>query len=64
MALTVEEKKELLADHIDPDFLVEVLDISTAELANAFEDKLLDSWDKFYYLEEDMVDDYQQEEEI
>lgn len=63
MALTLEEKKELLVDHIDPDFLVEVLNIDTADLANAFEDKILDCWDKFEYLEEDLTYDDQQEEE-
>lgn len=63
MSLTLEEKKELLVDHIDPDFLVEVLNIDTAELADAFEDRILECWDKFMYLEEGLTYDDQQEEE-
>jgi hypothetical protein len=63
MPLTLEEKKELLVDHIDPDFLVEVLNIGTAELADVFEDKILDNWTLFEYLEGDLISDYQQAEE-
>lgn len=52
--LTMEERKELIVDNIDPDLLVEILDISTEDLLTAFEDKVLDQWDsKFQYLEEE-----------
>lgn len=51
--LTPEERKEKIIDHIDPDFLVEVLDISTEQLVEAFEDQLLENWHLFEYLEED-----------
>ena len=47
MALTLEEVKEQITDRYDPDLIVEVLEISTEELLDAFEEKLLLKQDKF-----------------
>ena len=53
ITLTVEELKEKIADNYDPDLIVEVLQITTEELLDAFEDRLMDNRNKFIDLEED-----------
>jgi len=63
MSLTLEEKKELLVDHIDPDFFVEVFNITTSDLVEAFEDTIADKWEQFKYLEEGLTNDYEETEE-
>ena len=56
--LTTEERKELIIENIDPDFLVEILNISIEDLIESFEDLIMDNWEsKFQYLEEEH-DDY------
>lgn len=40
MARTLEELKELLKERVDPDLLLEELNISTEELVDRFEDKI------------------------
>ena len=55
--LTMEERKEKVKDHIDPDLFVEVLDISTKDLVDAFADRLEECWDRFEYLEQE-VEEY------
>ena len=47
VSLTLEELKELLADRYDPELLLEVLEINTEDLLEAFEDKLIDKRYKF-----------------
>lgn len=54
--LTAEERKEKVVDNIDPDFFVEVLNISTEQLVEAFGDLMEDKWDTFAYLEEEAND--------
>ena len=51
ITLTVEELKEKIADNYDPDLIVEVLQITTEELLDAFEDRLRDNRNKFIDLE-------------
>lgn len=45
--LTLEELKERIIDEYDPDLVVEALEITTEELLEHFEDKLLCKIDKF-----------------
>lgn len=45
--LTLEELKERIVAQYDPDLIVEILEISTEELLENFENKLLDKRDKF-----------------
>jgi NAD(P)-dependent dehydrogenase (short-subunit alcohol dehydrogenase family) len=40
MTMTLEELCELLKERVDPDLLLEELDISTEELVDRFEDKI------------------------
>lgn len=40
--LTIKELSRLLAQNLDPDALVELLDISSEELVERFEDKIED----------------------
>ena len=40
MTITLEELCELLRERVDPDLLLEELDISTEELVDRFEDKI------------------------
>lgn len=47
---TLPELKEFIIDNYDPDLVVEILEISTEELLNNFEDKL---WDKRHKFMED-----------
>lgn len=47
MALTLDEFKERLAMVCDPDIFIDVLEIGTEELMEAFEDRLADNLDKF-----------------
>ena len=58
MSLTLEELKTILCDHLDPDDIVEALEISTEELLDLFEDKLIEKRHKF----SDYEDDYESEE--
>ena len=47
MTLTADELVELIADRYDPDFIVEILDITSERLLYAFLDDVLDNQDKF-----------------
>ena len=47
MSLTLEEIKERLLQHYDPDDLLEALQISSEEILDRFEDKLLRKLDQF-----------------
>ena len=54
MSLTLDEIKERLLHQYDPDDLLEALQISSEEILDRFEDKLLIKLDKFTAeLEED-----------
>ena len=53
MPLTIEEKKEKIVRFIDPDFLIEILDVKTEYLVELLEDEIEDQWSKFEYLEDD-----------
>lgn len=44
---TLQELKEFIIDNYDPDLVVEILEISTEELLENFEDKLWDKRNKF-----------------
>jgi len=54
MSLTVEELKEILVEHLDPDDVVEALELTTEQLLNSFEDELMQKRYKFtdYEMEE------------
>lgn len=41
MTFTLEELKEYIIEHYDPDEFIEILDISTEELVEAFEDLII-----------------------
>jgi len=57
MSLTLEELKEILVDHLDPDDVVEALEITTEQLLNTFEDVLMQKRFKFSDYEEDFTDE-------
>ncbi len=57
MSLTLDEIKERLLQHYDPDDLLEALQISSEEILDRFEDKLLRKLDEFHEeLEEEDYD--------
>lgn len=56
--LTLEETKERLLKTYDPDDLLEALQITSEELLDRFEDKLITCLDKFY---EEILDDEEAE---
>ena len=57
MSLTLDEIKERLLRHYDPDDLLEALQISSEEILDRFEDKLLRKLDCFQEeLEEEVYD--------
>lgn len=45
MAVTLEELKERIANHLDEATILEVLQITTEELVERFEDKIYDRYD-------------------
>lgn len=53
MGLTLEELKEKIADNYDPDLVLEALQITTEDLVEAFEDKVIENRHKFKDLEEE-----------
>ncbi len=57
--LTMEEIKERLLQRYDPDDLVESLDLSSEEILDRFEDKLIN---KLEYFEQELEDDTYNEE--
>ena len=57
--LTMEEIKERLLQRYDPEDLVEALDLSSTELLDRFEDKLIIRLESF---EEELQDDTYNEE--
>lgn len=57
MSLTLEEIKERLLREYDPDDLLEALQISSEEILDRFEDKLLRKLDEFHEeLEEEVYE--------
>jgi hypothetical protein len=54
MSLTLDELKEKLTERYDPDMLIEVLKLSSDELVEAFEFRILEMFDK---LEEEFEDE-------
>lgn len=52
MTMTLEELKEQLKDRVDPDLLLEELDISTEELVDRFEDKIEQKFNRLTLLVE------------
>ena len=48
MSLTLDEIKEKLLDVYDPDDLIEALEITSEEILDRFEDKLIKRFDKFH----------------
>ena len=57
MSLTIEELKEVLVDHLDPDDIIEALEITTEQLLNSFEDELLLKRYKFTDYEKEEPDE-------
>ena len=57
--LTMEEIKEKVLQRYDPDDLIEALDISSEDILDRVEDKLLANLEQF---EEELEDDTRQEE--
>tara|TARA_B100000401_G_C52553986_1_gene599956 strand:+ start:505 stop:690 length:186 start_codon:yes stop_codon:yes gene_type:complete len=60
MSLTLEEIKERLLDTYDADDFLEALEITSEELLDRFEDKLINRLDKF---EEELTDEEEDEDE-
>ena len=60
MSLTLEEIKERLLDTYDADDFLEALEITSEELLDRFEDKLINRLDKF---EEELTDEAEDEDE-
>ena len=58
MSLTLEEIKERLLKTMDPDDLLEVLQITSEELLDRFEDKLINRLDVFEEELEEAEDEY------
>ena len=58
-SLTVDEIKERVLQRYDPDDLIESLDISSEEILDRFEDKLINRLDEF---EEDLTDEEEDED--
>ena len=55
--LSLELLKERVADRCDPDYVVDLLGITTEELLDAFEDKLLAKANEFWEVENEDDDD-------
>ena len=53
MPLTLEELKELLITRYDPELLIDVLEITTEDLLNAFSDRVAERRIKFADEEEE-----------
>lgn len=53
MAVTLEELKELLKERVDPDLLLEELELSTEDLVDNFEDKILVKFTRLVHLVEE-----------
>jgi anion-transporting ArsA/GET3 family ATPase len=60
MSLTMDEIKERILRVYDPDDLLEALEISSEELMDRFEDKLINRLDRF---EEELEDEEEDEDE-
>tara|TARA_A100000164_G_scaffold339989_1_gene335476 strand:+ start:668 stop:853 length:186 start_codon:yes stop_codon:yes gene_type:complete len=60
MSLTLEEIKERLLDTYDADDFLEALEITSEELLDRFEDKLINRLDKF---EEELTNEEEDEDE-
>lgn len=58
MSLTLEEVKERLLKTLDPDDLLEALQITSEEILDRFEDKLINRLDVFESELEEAVDEY------
>jgi hypothetical protein len=58
MSLTLEEIKERLLKTFDPDDLLEALQITSEEILERFEDKLINRFDTFEAELEEVVDEY------
>ena len=57
MSLTLDEIKERILQYYDPDDLLEALQISSEEILDRFEDKLMKRLDEFHEeLEEEVYD--------
>lgn len=50
--ISLQQLKERVADRYDPDYIVDVLGITSWELVEAFEDKLLNRCDDFPEVED------------
>ena len=51
--LTLDELMEKIADHYDPDLIVDILEITSEELMIHFDDKVADMRYKFIDMEEE-----------
>ena len=58
MSLTLEEVKERLLETLDPDDLLEALQITSEEILDRFEDKLINRLDVFEQELEEEENDY------
>ena len=57
MSLTLEEIKERLLKNLDPDDLLEALQITSEEMLDRFEDKLLRKLENFH---EELEEEYEE----
>lgn len=53
MTSTYDELRELILSRFDPDDLVDILNISSEEILDRFEDRVQENRDKFDWLDEE-----------
>jgi len=53
MTITLEELKELLIERVDPDLLLEELELSSEDLVDRFEDRIEAKFSRLYKLVEE-----------
>ena len=53
MTVTLEELKELLIERVDPDLLLEELELSSEDLVDRFEDRIEAKFSRLYKLVEE-----------
>jgi len=51
--ISLQKLKERVADRYDPEYIVDLLSITSEELVEAFEDRLLANRDEFSEVEDD-----------
>jgi len=56
VSLTLSEKIEAVAERCDPDFICDVLELTSLQILEAFSEELDEQWAKFKYIEEEIFE--------